>query len=119
MLTAVEVGTDIVPAGTLGLIVTLAGLFIRNMTQDRGAGFSLADEREQENMRLRLENQALREEIQEQRSLKHTALNQLAVDSGTLSLVRSLYDSCTCGALAPLSKLLDRRSDGRSEDHDH
>lgn len=115
MIGAVDVGGDIIPAGLLGIIVTLAGLFIKNMTQDRGAGFDLAGEREQENTRLRTENESLREEIQEQRSLKHAAIGAQAAAAGTLELVRALYDQCTCGALAPLSRLLDRRDHHEGE----
>lgn len=110
---------DPVQGGLAAVLLSIVGLFVRMMfkyqKEDRGAGFDLADEREKDNARLRAENALLREENAEQRTLKHQVTNQLAVSEGTLSLVRGLYDQCECGALKPLSKLLDRRSEPHHE----
>ena len=48
----------------------------------------------------------LTDEITEQRSLKHRALNRVAAAEGTLSLVARMNKSCTCGALVPIEPLL-------------
>lgn len=101
------------PAGLLTVLAALVSLFIRNMLQDRGAGYTLADERQEENTALRDQNELLRREISEQRTLKHQAINDLTVAQITLDTIRRLTPNCTCGALAPLGQLLDRRDDTR------
>lgn len=60
---------------------------------------------------MRVEMAMLRNEVAEQHHLKHVAIGKQSAAEGTLDLVRSLYDQCTCGALLPLARLLDRRSD--------
>lgn len=51
--------------------------------------------------------QAKDDELAEQRSLKHAALNREARAAGTLDIVARLAPSCTCGALDPIVELLD------------
>lgn len=46
------------------------------------------------------------QEIIDQRSMKHQALNRLAGLTGTLSLVGRLAPNCTCGAMEPVQPLL-------------
>lgn len=100
---------DLAPVGLLSLLVTLVGLFIRNMLQDRGAGYTLADERQEDLLALRSEVELLRREVSDQRTLKHQALNELTIASYTLDTVRRLAEACTCHALEPLKNILDRR----------
>lgn len=114
---------DPVQGGFAAILLSLVGLFVRMMfkyqREDRGAGFDLASEREKDNARLRAENEKLHEELGDQRTLKHAALNRLTISEGTLDLVRGLYDQCSCGALSPLGKLLDRRSEPHREGDTH
>lgn len=51
--------------------------------------------------------QAKEDELTEQRSLKHAALNREARAQGTLDVIERLVPACTCGALDPVAPLLD------------
>lgn len=122
VVTAVEIGTDVVPAGMLGVIVTLAGLFIRNMTQDRGAGFDMAKANAGRIETLESQVAALLADNEVQHKDKHAALNRLtralsAVDMASLVTQQAIssLDKCDCdelevvrAALIPIAQILDR-----------
>lgn len=48
------------------------------------------------------------DQYDEQRSMKHKALNDVAKTVMALDLVQRLATECTCGVLAPLSEIVDR-----------
>lgn len=56
---------------------------------------------------LEVKLDAAREEIAEQRSLKHRAINKLSAAEGTLHLVARLKADCSCGSLDALEPLLE------------
>lgn len=51
------------------------------------------------------------DEIKEQRSQKHAAINREARAQGTLDVVKRLVPACTCGSLDPLKSLLNMTED--------
>lgn len=112
--------------GGLGVLVVLvAGLVrtqLKNLAQDRGAGFTLAEERSDEIQKLNervstLEAEIERQrrefdaEIMTQRSAKHVTLNELMRSELMLDTIRRLAPACTCGALTPVLAMLERRND--------
>lgn len=50
---------------------------------------------------------ALEAERDEQRHLKHVVINQLAGITGSLALIKTAAERCTCGAVTPVMPLID------------
>lgn len=50
----------------------------------------------------------LDEKYSKERHLKHEALNRIAVVENTMRVVKSMADTCTCGALDRIAPLLDQ-----------
>lgn len=92
--------TDPVSYSPLAIVATVVGFLL----------WRLRDSDSEKDKRIaQLEEQlkAAREEIAEQRSLKHASVGRESAAHGTLVLVGRLYRSkCTCGALEPLIDLL-------------
>lgn len=65
---------------------------------------------DQESRITRLEDTVLenRQRIDEQRHLKHAALNRIAGITGMLMLLRQQIALCTCGAMGPLLPVVDQ-----------
>lgn len=94
----------------LGVVITLAGLFVKAMTKDRGAGFDLAEERQQDITGLRTELEIQRKEASDQRRLKHEAMNLSASRGAQLSVVKLMGSRCTCGAWTQIQEYLNMPS---------
>lgn len=109
MTVAVEVAQTLPSALAGGVLVSLVGLFIRSMLQDREAGYRLATERLTDLDALRHEVEELRREVNEQRLAKHEAVNARQAAEMLLATIRGLADACECGALEKVQEILDRR----------
>lgn len=84
------------PLGIVALVVSF--LLWRMRDSDADSRKRLAE--------LEVKLAAAQEEITEQRSLKHRAINKVAAAEGTLHLVARLQEDCTCHALDALTPLL-------------
>lgn len=129
----VDVGGDVVPAGMLGVIVTLAGLFIRNMTQDRGAGFDMARSNAERIRELEEKVERLLADNEQQHRLKHAAVNQAsralsAVDMAQLVTQQAIHslNLCDCpelelvkSQLIPIAEVLERLHIEQHAEGDH
>lgn len=109
MLGADGIDPGIVQGGALGILALVVWWFIkssdRNYADDRTDRDRLAADK----VALEQKYETAQAELAEQRKAKHEALGRQSAAEGTLSLVRTAAARCTCGALAPLAPLLDRK----------
>lgn len=100
----------VVPLSGLAVVCSLAAFLVRttlkNILEDRGAGFELADRNRVQIERNESRISALETEVAEQRHLKHEVTNDLQRCRLLLEAVRRLAPDCTCGALRPVERLL-------------
>lgn len=112
MFGADGIDPGIVQGGALGILALVVWWFIkssdRNYADDRTDRDRLASDKASLEAKL----EAAQQELSEQRKAKHDALGKQAAAEGTLGLVRTAASRCTCGALAPLAPLLERRPVG-------
>lgn len=122
MIAAAAAASDYVQPGLLGLLVTLAGFFIRGMLQDRGAGFDMAKANEARIEQLEKRVAVLQADNDEQHRMKHAANNALtralsAVDMAHLVSMQAMstLDRCDCDelevvktSLSPIIAILER-----------
>lgn len=90
----------------LGVVVALAGLFVKAMSKDRGAGFELAEERQQDLVGLRAELEVQRAEASNQRRMKHMFQNDVAGLRAQVSVMKLMGSRCSCGAWDQIQEYL-------------
>lgn len=97
----------------LAIVASVVAFLLWRMKATDAAGLEREKSLESQLAASQAREQAKDDELAEQRSLKHAALNREARAQGTLDVVERLAPSCTCGALNPILPLLDgsRRKD--------
>lgn len=105
-------------AAGIGVVVIAAIGLVKFLLGDRSASTTQRSQiqaLQKDVIELKTQVSVLQTDLGEQRSLKHKALNQLAVARGVLHVVGQLADTCTCGALQPMGGLLDDARVNREE----
>lgn len=98
---AADIGGDVIPTGGLAVLVALAGLFIRNMLQDRGAGFDMAKSADARIATLERRVEANAAELQSQRGIKHDIRQDLTRTMYPLEMVLDAEDFARIEWLKP------------------